>query len=252
MVRLASRVLIGLLVTWITVVTLVPGYLLFTGRYSLVQSQPRGGAEGDTTSLIRINRVGGEDEREEEREEEGVHHFKPHDPSLRAEVMRLLSVDSTDSSRAAFNQVVTLSSLLPKITNVSRMRTPSSETFRNYIAPVGLPVIFTDMLQGQLLGRWTWEYVQGRWGDTVFHNTRQGNYSTKVTAGGKHFIHRVNVKLSDFIDVVLGRRQPTAGEEGLYITKQRVIPQEDLESEFYYPPFYPGPHKNCYLEPTGW
>jgi len=60
------------------------------------------------------------------------------------------------------------------------------------------------------------------------------------------------VSLADFIDIATGKRKPKKGEQGLYITKQRVIPKEALEKEFYYPPFYPGSHKQCYLEPTAW
>ena len=161
--------------------------------------------------------------------------------------------DSTsDDPRAGFEQVVALSTLLPKISTISRIKTPSPETFRNYVAPVGLPVIFTDMFDGTLLRQWTWNYVRNKWGDHVFSNTRQGDYSTQKTKNGKYFVNRVSVTLRNFIDVVLGKREPTEKEKGLYITKQRVIPREALEKEFYYPPFYPGPHKNCYLEPTGW
>ena len=167
------------------------------------------------------------------------------------ELSQLPSVNKSDS-RAAFEQVVALSSLQPKISNISRITTPSPEAFRNYIAPVGLPVVLTGMFNGQLLGRWDWDYVRSKWGEHVFHNTRQGGYSSKTTKAGKHYVNRVSVKLSDFIDIVTGKKSPGKNEEGLYITKQKVIPEEALEREFYYPPFYPGHHKNCYLEPTGW
>ena len=159
---------------------------------------------------------------------------------------------ASDELTAGFELVVALSTLLPKINTISRIKTPSPETFRNYVAPVGLPVIFTDMFDGTLLRQWTWNYVRSKWGDHVFSNTRQGNYSMQKTKNGKYFVNRVSVTLREFIDVVLGKREPTEKEKGLYITKQRVIPPKALEKEFYYPPFYPGPHKNCYLEPTGW
>ena len=168
-----------------------------------------------------------------------------------AMVEELMQSDGSDP-RTAFEQVVALSTLLPKITNISRMRTPSPEAFRNYIAPVGLPIILTDMFDGSRLREWTWDYIRGKWGDQVFHNTRQGNYSSRKTTAGKYFVNRVSIKLADFIDVVTGRRMPKENEKGLYITKQKVIPAEALETEFQYPPFYPGPHKNCYLEPTAW
>lgn len=157
-----------------------------------------------------------------------------------------------NNPRAAFEQVVALSTLLPKITNISRLKTPSPEAFRNYIAPLGFPVIFTDMFDGSLLRQWSWDYIKGKWGHHIFHNTRQGNYSSKKTSSGKYFVNRVTVTLAGFIDVVTGQRAPTESEKGLYITKQKVIPTEALETEFFYPPFYPGPHKNCYLEPTAW
>ena len=163
----------------------------------------------------------------------------------------LNSTEETDP-RAAFEQVVALSSLLPRLTNVSRLKTPSPEAFRNYIARVGLPVVFTDMLEGSRLREWTWDYVRARWGRHVFHNTRQGNYTGKKSTSGKYSVNRVSVTLADFIDVVTGRRAPREAEVGLYITKQRIIPPEDLEAEFVYPPFYPGPHKSCFLEPTAW
>ena len=145
-----------------------------------------------------------------------------------------------------------LSSLLPRITSVVRIKTPTPEAFREYIAPIGLPVIFTDMLKGTRLSNWSWDMLKAKYGHHVFHNTRQGNYSTKKTSYGKQIISRTSVSLSDFIDVATGKRKPKKGEQGLYITKQKVIPTEALEEEFYYPPFYPGSHKQCYLEPTAW
>ena len=167
-------------------------------------------------------------------------------------VNTLLNSTETHDQRAAFEQVVALSSLLPRLTNISRLATPSPEAFRNYVAPVGLPVIFTDMLKGSRLQKWSWDYVRAKWGHHVFHNTRQGNYSSKKSASGKYSVNRVSVTLGDFIDVATGRREPRVSEVGLYITKQKIIPPEDLETEFVYPPFYPGPHKTCYLEPTAW
>lgn len=171
--------------------------------------------------------------------------------SIVATVEELMKNDGSDP-RTAFEQVVVLSTLLPKIANISRIKTPSPEAFRNYIAPVGLPVIFTDMFDGSRLREWSWDYIREKWGDHVFHNTRQGNYSSRKTTAGKYYVNRVSIKLADFIDVVTEKRTPRENEKGLYITKQKVIPTEALETEFQYPPFYPGPHKNCYLEPTAW
>ena len=167
-------------------------------------------------------------------------------------VKALLNGSESGDQRAGFEQVVALSSLLPRLTDVPRLKTPSPEGFRGYIASVGLPVVFTDMLEGSRLREWSWDYVRAKWGHQVFHNTRQGNYSSKKSTSGKYSVNRVSVTLADFIDVATGRRAPKKSEVGLYITKQRVIPPEDLEIEFSYPPFYPGPHKTCYLEPTAW
>lgn len=174
---------------------------------------------------------------------------KIQNPVIRREIERTLF---SLNSRSAFEKVVALSSLLPRLTNISRMRTPSPETFRDYIAPAGLPVIFTDMFEGQKLGKWTWDYVRSKWGNMVYQNIRQGNFSTKTSKSGKHIVNRVTVTLKDFIDVVTEKRAANENEKGLYIAKKRVIPVEALEAEFYYPPFYPGAHKSCYLEPTGW
>lgn len=172
--------------------------------------------------------------------------------TIRDEIRRAFSRGNTSNPRVAFERVVLVSSLLPKISNISRIKTPSPEAFRNYMAPIGLPVIFTDMLEGEKLADWTWEYVRSKWGHIVYHNTRQGEYSGKVSKLGKHYVNRVSVRLSDFIDIVTNRRRPEKSEEGMYITKQRVIPVEALEQEFTYPKFYPGVNKKCYLEPTGW
>lgn len=170
---------------------------------------------------------------------------------LQVELQRILSVNQS-SRRGAFETVVALSSLLPRIKEVPRIKTPTPEAFRSYIGPVGLPVIFTDMLVRTRLADWSWDMLKARYGQQVFHNTRQGNYSAKKTTSGKQYIGRTSVSLADFIDVATGKRKPKKGEEGLYITKQRIIPKEDLEKEFHYPPFYPGSDKQCYLEPTAW
>lgn len=172
--------------------------------------------------------------------------------AVRKDLKAVLSMPEPPGSRAAFDKVVALSSLLPRVREIPRIKTPSPNVFRDYIAPVGLPVIFTDMLQGEKLRRWTWEYVRSKWGKTVYLNTRQGNYSTKTSKYGKHYVNRVTVMLEDFIDIATGKRKAGKKEHGMYIAKKRVIPVEALETEFSYPPFYPGDHKKCYLEPTGW
>ena len=61
----------------------------------------------------------------------------------------------------------------------------------------------------------------------------------------------MSVKLSDFIDIVIGAREPVEEERELYITKQH-FPREILMNDFVWPPFYPSKGLKCYLEPTGW
>ena len=252
---------------WLAVLTLLPLYLVMSGRYSLVGgSSRRSGASsrnqrtaGDVQweGGVDLMKRGARRTADERRytslllQDEAVDSVQSAGSSFQAELEKILSLDESDP-RAVFDQVVALSSLLPKLENISRFRTPSPEAFRNYIAPMGLPVIFTDLFDGEMLRQWSWEYIKSKWGSTVFYNTRQGDYSNKTTLSGKHYVNRVSVSLADFIDVVTGKKEASDKEKGLYITKQRIIPVEALEAEFYYPPFYPAPHKKCYLEPTGW
>jgi len=218
-----------------------PMLALFTGQYTIVRK-----TKSARRSEVSDLRVFSNDE-SDKTEMQGA----SNNVGLQVELQKILSVNQT-SSRAAFETVVALSSLLPRIKEVPRIKTPTPEAFRSYIAPVGLPVIFTDMLVGSHLAEWNWDMLRAKYGHQVFHNTRQGNYSTKKTSYGKQVIGRTSVSLADFIDVATGKRKPKKGEEGLYITKQRIIPKEVLDEEFYYPPFYPGSHKQCYLEPTAW
>ena len=248
---MARKSFLAVLCVWLVVITLTPLYMLFTGGYSLVRD--------DQLSHVELTRrgVSAQELSRFKRQE----HFTFEEAAkldligsqtIQNEIQKAFSKRNVSNPRAAFEQVVVLSSLLPKITNISRIRTPGPGAFRNYIAPMGLPVIFTDMLEGEKLADWTWEYVRSKWGHIVYHNTRQGEYSTKISKLGKHYVNRVSVKLADFIDIVTGKRQPEKSEEGMYITKQRVIPVEALEQEFIYPTFYPGAKKKCFLEPTGW
>ena len=226
--------------TWMLLLTMLPVYIIASGKVALVSSEQLERRVTPTQSRAAMRNRGSSKS------------TSSRDDSLQAEINRLFALNHSDQ-RAGFEQVVALSSLLPKVTAIAKIKTPTPEAFRSYIAPVGLPVVFEGMLEGTSMARWNWDYVKGKWGDHLFHNTRQGNYSTKVSKFGKHYVNRVSVRLSDFIDIVTGRRKPGANEEGLYITKQKIIPSEELEREFYYPPFYPAPQKkNCYLEPTAW
>ena len=228
-----------------------PVAVFFNGQYTIVKRTDTI-VKIDTRSKLDCNlKVFSEVKRNLVEETKGNDGELVGNIGLQVELRKLLSVNQS-SPRAAFETVVALSSLLPRITNISRMKTPAPEAFRSYIAPVGLPVIFTDMLEGTRLADWSWDMLRAKYGHQVFHNTRQGNYSTKKSTYGKQVIGRTSVSLADFIDVATGKRKPKKGEQGLYITKQRVIPKEALEEEFYYPPFYAGSHKQCYLEPTAW
>ena len=243
--RRAAVVFFALAIT----VALWPVLAFFNGQYTIVK-------RSDMLNVVKIEKrydpdkltaklkVFAEDDKDDTGDSLG-------NLGLQMELKKVLAVDQS-SPRAAFETVVALSSLLPRVKNISRIKTPSPEAFRNYIAPVGLPVIFTDMLEGTRLADWSWDVVRTKYGSQIFHNTRQGNYSTKKSSYGKQIIGRTSVSLADFIDIATGKRKPKKGEQGLYITKQRVIPKEALEKEFYYPPFYPGSHKQCYLEPTAW
>ena len=262
-----NNIALALLCGWVSIITLLTLYFLFTGYLTVgkneaVGADALGGRWQDHARLEKLKRgvhtvdeqLIGESEVNENNVAFGSSAVKTSSSSAlsKAVVEAVFNDEHSTHSRAAFELVVVLSGLLPKITNISRMETPSAEAFRNYIAPVGLPVIFTDMLDGRKLGAWTWDYIKAKWGDTVFHNTRQGKYSIKTNKYGKHFVNRVSVRLTDFVDVVTGKKAASKEEEKMYITKQRVIPKEALEAEFYYPPFYPGSNRNCYLEPTGW
>ena len=172
--------------------------------------------------------------------------------NYREALIKTLNSPHHKNSRTNLYHVILLSNLLPRITNISRIHTPGNEVFLKYIAPSGLPVIFTDMLVNTALEKWSWDLIKKRWGGHVFHNTRQGGYFKRINRLGKHYVNRVSIRLSDFIDIVTGVKEPTEHEKDLYITKQKLLPQHALDEEFYYPPFYPGKHSECYLEPTGW
>lgn len=258
-----NSILLALLCVWVSVITFLPIYLLSAGYFSVTKKetlefdrvQAVGGPslDGASQKLKRGVRLTG-DTNDETFPANGLSPAKTlSSAALRREVADAVYNDEHATyPRAAFDLVTLLSSLQPKINNISRIRTPSPEAFRNFIAPVGLPVIFTDLFEGSKLSKWTWDYIKTKWGETIFHNTRQGKYLSKTNKYGKHYVNRVSVKLADFIDIVTGSRPVKKEEENMYITKQRVIPPEALETEFYYPPFYPGSNKKCYLEPTGW
>ena len=239
--KLGPAALVVIFGIWMLLLTLLPIYIIASDKVALTSSEQQ--ARKEVTAHGRASARNKAFSRSAARVGD--------DGSL-AEISRTLALNQSDQ-RAGFELVVALSSLQPKITMISKIKTPSPEAFRNYIAPVGLPVVFTDMLKGTSMETWNWDYVRGKWGDHVFHNTRQGNYSTRASKFGKHYVNRVTTRLADFIDIVTGQRTPGPNEKGLYITKQKIIPSEELEREFYYPPFYPAPRKqNCYLEPTAW
>jgi hypothetical protein len=164
---------------------------------------------------------------------------------------RSLSPPDPANPRADFEFIVSLSANIPKLKSVYRLKTPSPQYFRDYIAPAGVPVIFTDMLKGTSFEDWSWDYLKRRFGHIVFNNTRQGDYRSSSSRLGKQEINRISVRFSDFIDVVSGMREPLPEERDMYITKQQIIPRETLLNEFVWPPFYNKGLK-CYLEPSAW
>lgn len=265
-----NNFIVGILCVWVSIITLFPLYLLFNGYFSVTKTESQtarfyrdgvmGGPWPYSEKLKRRVHIADDSLVGEGRHEADLSEVFGHsmvktmgNSALRKELAEAIFNDEhSTNSRAAFELVVVLSSLLPKVKNISRISTPSPEAFINYIAPVGLPVIFTDMLEGTKLSSWTWDYIKFKWGETMFHNTRQGKYFVKTNKYGKHYVNRVSVKLSDFVDVVTGKRAASTDEKEMYITKQRVIPPEALQTEFFYPPFYPGSNQKCYLEPTGW
>lgn len=243
-----KNILISFAAAWTIAMLVLSAYLLLSGRYAIVSSSTSSSdAEGNLASAAALRRFHLQSRGSFATSPKGEAFVIDFEDALE----KLLDSESKGSWRE-FEKVVALSSLLPPISNISRIRTPAPDFFLQYIAPVGLPIIFTDMLEGTRLDKWSWEMVRERWGERIYGNTRQGDYSSQVNRFGKHYIGRVSVRLKDFIDVVTGKRAPKSREKGLYITKQRVLPPEQLEELFYYPPFYPGDHKSCYLEPTGW
>ena len=229
------------LVLWLLVVMTILVYMLLSRRYTALEnSDDRSLINAASETQRRSGRAGSR---------QGDHTPTRGETGIQAELQNILQ---KGGKRTDFELVVLLSALLPPIQNVSKMPTPSSEVFLNYIAPTGLPVVFTDMLVGTKLENWSWQMVRDRWGEQVYRNIRQGNFSTKVNRSGKHLVNRVNVKLKDFIDIVTGARKSGEKEQGLYIAKKALFPQAELEREFYYPPFYLGDHKDCFLEPSGW
>lgn len=237
-----SRSLINTaLVLWLLLVIALLAYLLLSGRYTvLANSDDRNLINAASETLRTSGRAANR---------RGDEALTLGEIGIQAKLRRILQ---EGGRRSDFELVVILSELLPPIQNVSKMPTPSREVFLDYIAPIGLPVVFTGMLAGTKLDNWSWQMVRERWGEHVYRNIRQGNFSTKVNKFGKHLVNRINVKLKDFIDVVTGARKGGEKEQGLYIAKKALFPQAELEEEFYYPPFYPGDHKSCFLEPTGW
>ena len=105
------------------------------------------------------------------------------------------NVNMEDPRRAEFDIVVALTSLSPKLEGIPRMKTPSPEYFREHIAGQGIPVIFTDMLEGSALAQWTWTSLRNKFGDVVFENTRQGEYLESASKGGKQASYRSYVRI---------------------------------------------------------
>ena len=177
--------------------------------------------------------------------------YDPHTPPLYRDIdlsqlrrWRGSSADSLDTLQRA-------SALLPRIKLIARMQTPSPEVFSNYIAPVGLPVVFTDMISQGVLSKWSWEYIRSKYGHLQFGDVRQGNYTDEKSASGKKHINRVKMSIKDFVDIVTGLREAREQEELVYFAKKGLISAQEFDQEIGYPPFY-GDAENCFLTPSVW
>ena len=160
---------------------------------------------------------------------------------------------SLKDGRKMFKLIQAFGSLLPRIQHVTKMGTPSVDQFRNYIAPAGLPVVFTDMYKSHPLRKWSWETLKKQYGHLKYDDVRQGALHNDTSQFGKRNVNRVSVKLSDFIDLVSGARKAKgSAEEGLYIAKKQLLPKEAVQKEFPYPPFYSGNMDTCFTEPSSW
>ena len=160
---------------------------------------------------------------------------------------------SVKDPRRIFKLIQAFGSLLPRIQEVVRMPTPTVQVFRKYIAPAGLPVIFTDMFKDHPFRQWTWAVLKKKYGHIKFQDVRQGSLQNDTSPYGKKGVNRVSVQLADFIDLVTGtKKAKSSAEEGLYIAKKQLLPKDILQKEFPYPPFYNGVMENCFTEPSSW
>ncbi|KAI6655160.1 Transmembrane and coiled-coil domain-containing protein 3-like [Oopsacas minuta] len=154
------------------------------------------------------------------------------------------SIDSLDTIQRA-------SSLLPRIRQVARMKTPSSDLFNSYIAPVGLPVVFTDMISQEVLSKWHWEYISSKYGHMLFGDVRQGEYKDEISKSGKKIINRVRMSIKDFVDITTNKREAREEEKLVYFAKKGLITSEEFGELIGYPPFYGNP-ESCFLTPSIW
>ena len=177
--------------------------------------------------------------------------YDPHTPPLYRDIdisqLRIWRESSADS----LDTLLRASALLPRIKLIVRMKTPNPEVFRNYIAPVGLPVVFTDMIRHSVLKKWNWGYIRSKYGQLQFGDVRQGNYTDEKSSSGKKHINRVKMSIKDFVDIITGLREAREGEELVYFAKKGLISAQEFGQEIGYPPFYGDP-ENCFLTPSVW
>lgn len=143
------------------------------------------------------------------------------------------------------------STLLPRIKRVVKIDNPTSEMFRDYIAPVGVPVVMRGLITKMVLTKWTWGYIKTKYGHIKFDGVRQGEYTGEKTKTGKNIVKRVSITLRDFVDVIINARESKEQEKQLYIAKKDLITSEDFAKEFNYPPFFSSAEK-CFLPPSIW
>lgn len=234
----------------------------FSARYGL-SGRVSGPADSGKVLVRQERAVDGDDGPAQEHADAVAADESPERPALDLRRMEYRSWEtkaraalrdgSQKDARKMFKLIQAFGSFLPRIQEITRMPTPSVDVFRKYIAPAGLPVVFTDMYKNHPLRQWNWSALKKKYGHLQYQDVRQGALQNDSSLYGKKMVNRVNVKLSDFIDLVTGQRKATGSkEEGLYIAKKQLLPKSVLQKEFPFPPFYSGAMENCFTEPSSW
>lgn len=177
--------------------------------------------------------------------------YEPKEPSLYKDLDLSQLRRWSESSVDTLDNLQRASSLLPRIKQVVRMKTPPPDLFSSYIAPVGLPVVFTDMISQEVLDKWDWEYISAKYGHLKFADVRQGEYKDETNKSGKKIVNRISMSIKDFVDITTKKREAFEEEELVYFAKKGLLTQEEFGKEIGYPPFYGNPEA-CFLPPSVW